>query len=91
MIMVKLISLRGLIYQWFDAIEVDDPKIARLLCKMIPSSCPFERNIRLFDHTLFHIPALCKLNPLYEQMVCLRFKALSYLADQSGEDIGLYC
>lgn len=89
--MVKPISLWGAICQWFDAIEVHDPKIAKLLCKLIPASCPFERNIRLFDYTLFHIPALCKLNPLYEQMVGLRFKALSYLANKSVEDIGLYC
>lgn len=89
--MVKLIGLRSLVCQWFDAIEVHDPKVARLLCKMIPASCPFEREIKLFDHTLFHIPPLCKLNPLYEQMVGLRLKALSYIADESGEDVALYC
>lgn len=89
--MVKLIGLRGLVCQWFDAIEVHDPKVAKLLCKTIPASCPFEREIKLFDHTLFHIPPLCKLNPLYEQVVGLRLKALSYLADESGEDVALYC
>ena len=89
--MVKLIGLRSLVCQWFDAIEVHDPKVARLLCKMIPASCPFEREIKLFDHTLFHIPPLCKLNPLYEQVVGLRLKALSYIADESGEDVALYC
>lgn len=89
--MVKLIGLRDLVCQWFDAMEVHDPKIARLLCKMIPASCPFEREIKLFDCTLFHIPPLCKLNPLYEQVIGLRLKALSYLADKSGEDVALYC
>ncbi len=89
--MVKLISLWDLICQWFDAIEVNDPKIAKLLCKMIPASCPFERNIQFFDHTLFHIPPLCKLNPLYKQMASLRFKVLSYLANKCGEDIALHC
>ncbi|MBE9017387.1 hypothetical protein IQ272_14835 [Chroococcidiopsidales cyanobacterium LEGE 13417] len=34
---------------------------------------------------------LCKLNPLYEQVVALRFKALTYLVDECGEDLSLYC
>ena len=88
--MVKLVGLRSLGNQWFDAIEVHDPKVAQLLCKLIPVRCPFEREIKLFDHTLFHIPPLCKLNPFYEQVVGLRFKALSYLADECGEDVALY-
>ncbi|OKH57096.1 Mo-dependent nitrogenase C-terminal domain-containing protein [Scytonema sp. HK-05] len=33
------------------------------------------------------IPPLRKLNPAYEQVVSLRFKALSYLADECGEDV----
>jgi len=73
--------------QWLEAIEIHDPKVARLLCKLIPAQCPFERNIKLFSHTVFHIPPLCKLNPLYEQVVSLRFRSLSYLADECGEDV----
>jgi hypothetical protein len=34
---------------------------------------------------------MCKLNPFYEQLVGLRFKALCYLADVCGEDIAAYC
>lgn len=75
MIMVKLVGLRDLVCQWFDALELHDPKVAQLLCKLIPARCPFAREIKLFDHTLFHIPPLCQLNPLYEQVVGLRFKA----------------
>jgi len=45
--------------QWFDAIKVDNPKLARLSCKLIPTCCPFERNIRVLGGT-FHIPPLCK-------------------------------
>jgi hypothetical protein len=89
--MVKLFGLQGLVCHWFDAIDVNDPKVAQLVCKMIPASCPFEREIKLFDRTLFHIPPLCKLNPLYEHMVSLRFKALSYLVNECGEDVALYC
>lgn len=77
--------------QWLESIEIRNPKLARLLCKLIPSRCPFEREIKLFDHTVFRIPPMCKLNPLYEQVVSLRFRALSYLADECSEDIALYC
>jgi hypothetical protein len=89
--MLKLTEFKSWICQWFDALEIHDPKIAQLLCKTIPSRCPFAREIKVFDYTLFHIPPLCKLNPLYEQVVALRFKALSYLADECGEDVTLYC
>ena len=76
---------------WLDDLEIHDPRVARFLCKMIPSQCPFERDVKLFDRKIVHIPPLCKLNPLYEQMVGLRFRALSYLADECGEDVSPYC
>jgi len=34
---------------------------------------------------------MCKLNPLYEEVVALRFRALCYLADECGEDVTCYC
>ena len=77
--------------EWLDGLEIHDPKLARLLCKFIPSQCPFERDIVLFGHKIVHIPPLCKLNPLYDQTVGLRFRALSYLADECGEDVSVYC
>jgi len=76
--------------EWLDTMDVHDPKVARMLCKLIPSQCPFERDITLFGRKLVHIPPLCKLNPLYEQLVGLRFRALSYLADDCGEDVSPY-
>lgn len=75
---------------WLDRLDIQDPRVARFLCKMIPSQCPFERDITLFGRKIVHIPPLCKLNPLYEQMVGLRFRALCYLADDCGEDIAQY-
>ncbi len=75
---------------WLDGMEVEDPRVARFICKLIPSQCPFERDIKLFGHKLVHIPPLCKLNPLYEQLVGLRFRALSFLADQCKEDVSKY-
>jgi tellurite resistance protein len=74
------------IRRWLDQMQIHDPKIARFLCRMIPSQCPFERDVILFGRKIVHIPPMCKLNPLYEQLVGLRFRALSYLADQ-GEDV----
>lgn len=76
---------------WFDQLEVEDPKVARLLCKLIPAQCPFERDVYLFGRRVAHIPAMCKLNPLYEQFVGLRFRALCYLADKCGEDVSSLC
>jgi tellurite resistance protein len=75
---------------WLDGLEIHDPKVARFLCKLIPSQCPFARDITLFGRKVVHIPPLCKLNPLYEQLVGLRFRSLSYLADECGEDVTPY-
>ena len=79
------------IRQWLESLEIRNAHVARSLCKIIPASCPFEREIKLLDRTIVRIPPLCKLNPFYEQIVSLRFKSLTYLADQCGEDITLYC
>lgn len=76
--------------EWMDGLEIHDPRLARFLCKMIPPQCPFERDIKLFGHKIVHIPPMCKLNPMYEQLVGLRFRSLSYLADDCGEDITPY-
>lgn len=75
---------------WLDGMDIHDPRLARFICKMVPSQCPFERDIKLFGHKVVHIPPLCKLNPLYEQLVGLRFRALCYLADECQEDISDY-
>jgi tellurite resistance protein len=75
---------------WLDGLDIQDPRVARFLCKMIPSQCPFERDVTLFGRKIVHIPPLCKINPLYEQLVGLRFRALSYLADDCGEDVSPY-
>ena len=76
--------------EWLDQLEVKDPRLARFICKMVPAQCPFERDVTLFKKKIVHIPAMCKLNPLYDQLVGLRFRALSYLADDCGEDVTPY-
>ncbi|MEM0979406.1 MAG: Mo-dependent nitrogenase C-terminal domain-containing protein [Cyanobacteria bacterium P01_H01_bin.58] len=76
--------------EWLDQLDVKDPRLARFVCKLVPSQCPFERDVTLFGHKIVHIPPMCKLNPLYEQLVGLRFRSLSYLADDCGEDVTPY-
>jgi hypothetical protein len=75
---------------WLDNLEIQEENSARQIVKLIPSQCPFARKIRLCDRVLFSIPPLCKLNPLYEQLISLRFRALCFLADSCGEDITPY-
>ncbi|MEA5540104.1 Mo-dependent nitrogenase C-terminal domain-containing protein [Limnoraphis robusta Tam1] len=76
--------------RWVDLIEVKNANYAHIICRLIPCDCPFDRDIALFGRKLFHIPPLCELNPLYNEFVGLRFRALSYLADECGEDISQY-
>ncbi|MEE3716573.1 Mo-dependent nitrogenase C-terminal domain-containing protein [Tumidithrix elongata RA019] len=77
------------IKEWLDRMEVHDNSLARFICKVIPAQCPFERDVSLFGRKIMHIPAMCKINPLYDQLVGLRFRSLSYLADK-GEDISSF-
>ena len=67
-------------------IKIENRNLALLVCKLIPTSCPFARDIRFFGYTL-HIPPLCKINPLYDDLMALRWQALTFLADVCGEDI----
>ncbi|MER3434419.1 MAG: nitrogenase [Leptolyngbya sp. ERB_1_1] len=79
------------IAQKLDNLEIQSAETAHFFCRLIPAQCPFERDLRCFGRVLLHIPPMCKLNPLYEQLVGLRFRALCYLADVCGEDIAVYC
>ncbi|MBE9034259.1 Mo-dependent nitrogenase C-terminal domain-containing protein [aff. Roholtiella sp. LEGE 12411] len=91
LIPIQKVDLLFPIKQWLESLEICQPKMARLLCKMIPASCPFEREIKLLGRTIAYIPPLCKLNPFYEQIIEIRFKSLSYLANECGEDVTIYC
>jgi hypothetical protein len=72
-----------------DRIQVKNYQLAHLLAQIIPCCCPFERDVNFLGRT-FRIPPLCKFNPLYDELVALRFRALTYLADDCGEDIAKY-
>ncbi|MBH8564541.1 Mo-dependent nitrogenase C-terminal domain-containing protein [Nostoc sp. CENA67] len=71
--------------QKLDSIAITNSRVARFFCWLIPASCPFERTIKVFERTLFHIPPLCKFNPLYEQLVGIRFRSLTYLASEGSK------
>ena len=77
--------------QWLNEVEIKNATLAHLICKIVPTQCPFARDLSLFGHKFFRIPPLCKLNPFYEEIVSLRFRALCYLADGCQEDISRYC
>ncbi len=77
--------------EWLNHLEINSSQFAHRLCQLIPAQCPFARQITVAGHKLFSIPPLCKINPLYEELMMLRFRALSYLADECGEDISQYC
>lgn len=78
------------IRRWIDSLEVNDPRQARRIARFVPAQCPFERDVVLFGRTIAHIPPMCKINPLYDEVVGLRFRALCFLADKCGEDISAW-
>lgn len=82
----KSLDILKPIKQWLERVPVEDKRIAHRIVAIIPADCPFERDINFFGKTWAHIPPMCKLNPLYEQLVMLRFKAMCYLVDECGED-----
>ena len=67
---------------WLDDLDPSDPRVAGFIVNLIPAQCPFERDIVLFGHKLVHIPPMCKLNPLYDQLVGLRFRCLGHLPEE---------
>jgi hypothetical protein len=77
--------------QWLNQLEIRQEYWAHLLCRLIPVQCPFARDIYLGGRKILEIPPLCKLNPLYEEVVALRFRTLCYLADECGQNIRGYC
>lgn len=77
--------------RWLDNIEINNRTVAHRICKLIPSQCPFEREIKLLGRAVLKIPPMCKLNPLYDEVIALRFRAICYLADVCGEDVSDYC
>lgn len=70
------------VQNWVNSIELHSIFQAKLVCWIIPSNCPFARNVQLGKFNL-SVPPLCKINPLYEQLSNLRVRALVYLEHES--------
>jgi hypothetical protein len=85
------IDLFAPLRNWLDNIEITSSDFAHRVCQLIPSQCPFEREVQLLGRTIVKIPPMCKLNPVYNELIGLRFRAICYLADICGEDVSIYC
>jgi hypothetical protein len=77
--------------KWLDNLEINNSKLAHRICRLIPAQCPFARTIKIWGKTLLTIPPLCKINPVYDELMGLRFRALCYLTEKCGEDVSKYC
>lgn len=84
--LIPLVFIKERLENW----EIREKDMAKKIVSLIPNQCPFAKDIYLFNRRLFTIPPLCKLNPFYEDLMMLRFRALCYLSEM-GEDITPYC
>lgn len=74
---------------WLDGIGPRSLLLARLLARLIPARCPFERNVVIAGRTVLRIPPLCQINPLFDELMALRFRALCRLeAHQESQHQG---
>ena len=71
------------IKEQLNRIPVRSKSVAHVICRLIPDQCPFNRTLKIGEKTLVTIPPLCKLNPVYEELMGLRFRALCYLEKSS--------
>lgn len=81
---------------WLSRVEVHDHRTAKVICRLIPATCPFAKTVKFGDRfalpmlrgrVLFTIPPLCHFNPFYDEFVLLRFRALSWLGDHPGSSL----
>ncbi len=82
----KALDLLQPVKRRIEQISVESPSVAHRIVALIPADCPFARDIKVCGYTLLRIPPMCKINPLYDQLMMLRFRALCYLVDECGED-----
>lgn len=82
----KSVDVLKPIRNWLERMPVENEKTAYRIVSLIPADCPFERDVKVFKKTIAHIPPMCKINPLYDQLMMLRFKAMCYLVDECGVD-----
>lgn len=80
----------NIIKKRLENLDISTKETAEKIVNLIPNTCPFAREIKIFNRLLLRIPPLCKLNPFYEDLMMLRFRALSFLCE-IGEDIAPFC
>ena len=54
-------------------------QLAQLIVNLIPATCPFNKSFKFAGFSVT-IPSLCKLNPFYDQLINLRYAALTELS-----------
>ncbi len=85
--------IRKIVSHIFDTLNKKvkrSQQLAQTVVELIPSQCPFERNISILGVTTLHIPPLCKLNPFYNDLMELRYNALNALVDVFHTDVTSY-
>ncbi len=53
--------------------------LVNFLATVMPDYCPFNREVKIFGRPLFTIPMLCKLNPLFDEIVEEKLRRKGYL------------
>lgn len=77
--------------RWLNTVEVRNVTIARWICRLVPNVCSPGYDVQLFGRTWLHLPPLCKLNPVFDELIDLRFRAGDFLYEyaeaqlQNGE------
>ena len=65
---------------WLNGLDPGDERISSFIAHLIPFLDPFGCDIDLFAHKLVQIPVMCKINPLFEQFLAVRFRCLGHLS-----------
>ncbi|MBE9059816.1 Mo-dependent nitrogenase C-terminal domain-containing protein [cf. Phormidesmis sp. LEGE 11477] len=66
---------------WLNALEVHNVRLAQWVCRLVPNTCSSGHDLILLGHCL-HVPSLCEVNPLADELVDLRFRAADFLYEQ---------
>jgi hypothetical protein len=66
-----------------NTLEVHNIQVAKWICRVIPNTCSTGYDLRFWGRTWLHLPSLCELNPLTDELVDLRFRAADFLFEQT--------
>ena len=70
--------------RWVNNLEVSSVTTAQWICRVIPNTCSSGYDFTVFGRISLHVPSLCKLNPLADELVDLRFRAADFLYEQNS-------